>query len=191
MTASLILLLLAADPGAVMELPSVAEHETVPAMTPVYVKLDEEVSSKRHKTGDRFRILVAEDVRIGEHVVIPAGAAGEGEVIHAAKAGLGGKAGELLLAARYIKVGDVDVPLRSMALGRAGTDHMNETLAASFVIGPFAMFVHGGAVIVPRDALASAKTAVEIELPVQAAPVSPTVPVDATKGEPADENKPI
>jgi hypothetical protein len=57
----------------------------------VAIRIDEPVSSNRNKPGDRFRISVAEDVRIDEVLVIPHGAVGE--VIHAAKSGAGGKAG--------------------------------------------------------------------------------------------------
>ena len=198
MPVSLLFLLLAADPAvpstepasatAVIETAPAAERIRVPAMTPVYLKLDQEISSKRNKTGERFRILVAEDVRVGDRVVIPAGSAGEGEVVHASRSSMGGKPGELILAARFVKVGEADVPLRSMVLGRAGTDRSNESLAAAIVAGPLGLFVVGGAVIVPRDALASAKTAVEIELPVQpAAPAAPPVaPVDAVPAVPGD-----
>ncbi len=202
MNVSLLLLLLAADPeavpahsppastDAVMESVPAAERVKVPAMTPVFIKVDQELSSKKSKPGERFPILIAEDVRVDGRVVIPAGSAGEGEVIHAAKSSVGGKAGELILAARYVKVGEVDVPLRSMQLGGAGKSRMNESLAASFVYG-VGFFVVGGAVIVPRDSLAGAKTAVDIELPVQlAAPAAPPeVPADATPAEPVDGNK--
>jgi hypothetical protein len=193
MTVSLLLLLLAAE-GVVEGAPA-PERLRVPAMTPVFVKVDEEISSKVHKSGYRFPIRIAEDVRVGEIVVIPAGAAGEGEVVHAARSSIGGKPGELILAARYVRVGEIEIPLRSMVLGGAGKNRMNESLAASFVYG-VGLFVVGGAVIVPRDTLASAKTAVEIELPAQAAaPAGPTpAPVDATtdeekKGGDTDETK--
>ena len=201
MIVGLLFLLLAADPeavaansppasaDAVTEPAPAAERVKVPAMTPVFVRIDEELSSKKSKPGQRFAILIAEDVHIDGRVVIPAGSAGEGEVVHAARSSLGGKPGELILAARFVKVGDVDVPLRSMLLGGAGKDRANESLAASFVYG-VGFFVVGGAVIVPRDTLASAKTAVEIELPVQlAAPGAPAVPADATPAVPVDENK--
>jgi hypothetical protein len=142
---------------------------TVPALTPVFVRLAEEVSTRMHKPGDRFRIAVAEDVRIGDAVVIPAGCVGEGEVIDAAKPGFGGKAAKLVLAARYVLVGEAEVRLRSFVLGAVGKDYSNGALATSFVIGPLAMFVHGGDVVVPRDTIGSAKTAMEIRLPVVAA----------------------
>jgi len=162
---------------------------TVPSLTPVFLKLGADISSNVNKPGDRFPISVAEDVRVGDSVVIPAGSAGEGEVVHAAKSGAGGKAGELILAARFVRVGDVEVRLRSFALGAAGKDHTAGALATSFIAGPFAMFVHGGVLIIPHDTLAAAKTAVELQLPAGAPSASEpqAQPIDkTTKGEEDD-----
>jgi hypothetical protein len=145
---------------------------TVPALTPLYVRVDEEISSKKHKNGDRFRILIAEDVRIGGAVVIPAGSAGEGEVIHAARSGAGGKPGELLVTARFVRVGDLEVRLRSFSLGAKGRDRSDESLAASIITGPLGLFVVGGVMIIPRGAVASAKIATEIQLPALAPAVN-------------------
>lgn len=184
-----------ASDSPIPEAPPPTARLRLPAMTPVYVKLGQEMASNRNKSGDRFPLVVAEDVRVGESVVIPAGTPGEGEVIHAAKSGGGGKPGELLLAARFVRVIDIDVRLRSMVLGKAGKERTGETLAASFVIGPFAMFVRGGAVVVPPGTIASAKTAIEIELPA----TEPSAPppeqpvdennVDESKGGENDETK--
>jgi len=159
----------------------------VPALTPVAIRIEEEISSSRHKPGERFRIVVAEHVKVGETVVIPAGSSGEGEVIHAAKHGAGGKAGELILAARYVRVGDIEVRLRSFALGAAGKDRSSNALATSFVAGPFAMFVKGGAVIVPADTIGIAKTALEFNLPAVVS-LPPEAEADVNKGG-DDESK--
>ena len=164
---------------------------TVPALTPVVVRLEEAVSSNKNKPGDRFRITVAEDVRVGDTVVIPAGSAGEGEVIHAARSGAGGKPGELIVVARYVRVGDLEVRLRSFALGVAGKDHSNDAFASSFLIGPFAMFVKGGVITVPAATLGTAKTALESRLPVVASPPPAAVgrTDESNKGEAEHEPK--
>ena len=72
----------------------------LPALTPVLIQFDSQVSSDANRNGDRFRLHVAADVRVGEVIVIPAGCVGEGEVIHAQRSGAGGKGGELIVAAR-------------------------------------------------------------------------------------------
>jgi hypothetical protein len=149
---------------------------TVPALTSLYLRIEEELSSKKNRNGDRFPIAIDEDVRVGPTVVIPAGAVGEGEVIHAAKSGMGGKAGELLVTARFVRIGDREIRLRSFSLGAKGRDRSDDSLALAIVAGPLAMFVVGGVMIIPRGTVASAKTAEPIELPA----VQPTV--DSTKG---------
>jgi hypothetical protein len=163
---------------------------TVPALTPLYVRIDQEISSKKHKNGDRFPILIAEDVRIGEVVVIPAGSAGEGEVIHAARSNMGGKPGELIVTARFVRVGDLEIRLRSLSLGVKGRDRADESLATSIVTGPFGLFIVGGAMIIPQGTVAGAKTAVEVRLPAVAPTSAPAEqqPVDKPKGG-DDENK--
>jgi hypothetical protein len=158
---------LGVSPGTMVE---------IPALTPVLVRIDEAISSNKNKPGDRFRISVPEDVRVDGIVVIPAGSAGEGEVIHAAKSGAGGKAGELILAARYVRVGEVVVRLRSFTLGVVGKDHSADALATSLIAGPFAMFVHGGVVIVPPDTRGLARTASPSQLPAAAASMPPPSP---------------
>jgi len=161
---------------------------TVPALTPVVVRIGEEISSKTNKPGDQFPITVAEDVRVGDEVVIPVGSAGIGEVIHAAKPGAGGKAGELILAARFVELGDTRIRLRSFALGVAGKNNSEAALATSFIAGPFAMFVRGGAVVVPRDTLGIAKTALEFKLPAVVAPAPQPQSVETKVGG-DDESK--
>jgi hypothetical protein len=179
MLARRIRILLAALPS-IAGAQDAAERVVVPALTPVAVRLEEPISSNQNKTGDRFRITVAEDVRVGDALVIPAGSTGEGEVIHAARSGAGGKAGELILAARFVRVGDLEIRLRSFALGVVGRDQTSSSLAASMIIGPFALFVKGGVVTVPAETLGVAKTALEFKLPVV---VSPTTPPDVQTQE--------
>lgn len=150
--------------------PQVTEAPTsvllrVPALTPVSILLDEEIASNRNRNGDRFRIVVADEVRVGEVVVIPAGSIGEGEVVHAAKSGAGGKAGELILAARFVRVGDTEIKLRSMVIGGTGRDRTQTSLNVSIAAGVFGMLVRGGAMVVPAGTLATARTAADLDLP--------------------------
>jgi hypothetical protein len=116
---------------------------TVPALTPVAVRLEELISSNKNKIGDHFRITVAEDVRVG----------------------------------------DVEVRLRSFALGVVGKDQAANSLAASMIIGPFAMFVKGGVITVPPATLGIAKTALEFKLPAIVTSTPAGQSVESIKGE--------
>ena len=180
MLARTILVLLFAGSADVTEIAPAAVESvapgtlvTVPALTPVYIRIDAELSSKKSRNGDRFPIQVAEDVRIGEVVVIPAGSPGEGEVIHAAKSGGGGKPGELLVAARFVRVGEQEVRLRSLSLGAKGRDRSNAALGTGIVLGPLGLFVVGGVMTIPSGTVGGAKTAAEIQLPAVAPTSAP------------------
>jgi len=194
MLARLTILLVLASPYclAQTEVAESAPLITVPALTPVLVRVGVEISSNKNKPGETFPIFIAKDVRVGDVVVIPAGSEGEGEVVHAAKSGMGGKAGELILAARFVRVGDHTVRLRSFGVSGAGADHGDDSLALAIVAGPLGLFVHGGVRYFPRDGVAGAKTAEEVQLPArEASPPPPAAaPVDTTKqGREGDETK--
>jgi hypothetical protein len=165
----------------------------VPALTVVTLTLADALSSETSKAGDRFKLVVAADVKVGDAVVIPQGTMGEGEVVHAARSRGGGKAGELILAARFLQVGETAVRLRSLgAVRQAGKDYAVEALATSFVAGPFALFLRGGLIEIPAGTPALAKTLLEYRLPVVAATpaAEPADPVPETPSNPTDESTP-
>ena len=138
------------------------------------IALAEPVSSRTIKRGDMFKITLAAPVMLGERTVIPAGAAGMGQVVDAAPSGTLGRPAKLLLAARYLEVGGTHVPLRAMQLGRAGTDETGVVLATSFIpyVGFIGAFLHGGEIEIPTGTVASAKLAADVPAvrPIAATP---------------------
>ena len=89
-------------------------------------------------------------------------------MIHAAKSGGGGKPGERLVTARFVRVGEQEVRLRSFSLGAKGRDRSDASLGTSIVLGPLGLFVVGGVMVIPSGTVGGAKTAMEIQLPVVA-----------------------
>jgi hypothetical protein len=144
---------------------SPAPSATLPALTPVLIQFDEQVSSDKNKNGDRFRFHVAADVRIGDLVVIPMGTPGVGEVIHAAKSGIAGKAGELIVAARYVTVGTKNIRLRSFTAG-TGQNLANVANWTSVLAGAVpSLLIQGGKMTMPHHMLATVRTAETVTLP--------------------------
>eukprot|EP01035_Chromulina_nebulosa_P001088 gene1089-biopygen932 len=88
-------------PAATATAPA-AEGVKVPGGTPLIVELVDKIGSRHAHTGDHFRIRLAEPLTIDGRVVLPAGTAGEGEVVQAKAATFSGSPGELILAARYL-----------------------------------------------------------------------------------------
>ncbi len=131
------------------------------AKTPVLLVFADEVSSKTALKNAEVRFRLAEDLHIGE-VVVPKGTPAFGEVVHVQKAGLGGRGGELILAARHLDYRGQRIPLRSLkplAAPLAGKNRSDAALAASFVpyAGLMSVFITGGQIVIPAgtEALAS------------------------------------
>jgi hypothetical protein len=172
---------------------AVAETDTrlLPELTPVPLMMDAEISSGVNKPGDRFPFHVTQNVVQGDAVLIPAGSTGEGEVVHAAKSKGGGRAGELILAARFVTVGDKQIRLRSFAAG-SGKDRSNAALGVAVAVGFFGMLVRGSELVMAKGTAVSAKTAEEVRLPISAVVVGAVDPKvthlnsEASK-EPANE----
>jgi hypothetical protein len=148
--------------AAPAEVPPPAGTVVVPILTPVALRVDSTISSKTAKRGDRFAITVIAPVIVDGVVVAPTGTRGEGEVVHAAGVGFGGRPGELIVAARFLVIGDRHLPLQSFRLSRAGKNNAAEAIglvAAAGVIGAVAaMFVTGTSAEIAAGQIALAKT---------------------------------
>lgn len=166
----------AAQAGPASEAAPAAEASAccvIAALTEIEIEIAERVTSKTHRQGSRFAIRLAEPVLVDGRVVVPAGTAGVGEVVHSAKAGGAGRAGELILAARYLELDGQRIPLRSF---RHGTRHGKDRTAAvntgnmvAATVLPAAsligFLVKGGEVDIPASTRASAKVAAATLLP--------------------------
>lgn len=131
----------------------------VPADTPVWLETVQPLSSAALKRGDAFALRVAEPVVVDGVVVVPAGAACHGEVIHADRSRGGGRAGELLLAARYIEVDGHRIGLRGFRIAATGDQKMGATMGVMLVGGPLAFFVRGTEIEIPSGTRAQARVA--------------------------------
>jgi hypothetical protein len=137
--------------------------ELLRAGTELRLRLLEAVASNTHRRGDRFKLQVADALRIGDVEVIPQGALGEGEVIHAAKAGMAGRAGELILTARFVQVNDTQIKLRAFSAG-TGQDRYNLAAGLGVTLGLPALFVSGKNLVVPQGTDVFARVAVDVPL---------------------------
>lgn len=157
--------------------------------TAVTIEILEPLSSALVKRGDKFRLRLAETVLVEGKPVLASGIEGVGEIVHAEKSRSGGKAGELLIAARYLETPGTPIPLRALKLGGKGKDNTNAALATSFALGPLALFVHGREIVIPAGTLAQAKIAQELNLPVQSdAQASVSATGASESAAPVDQN---
>ena len=148
----------------------------LPVNTLVVFEFTTELSSKTSTIDDFFPIRLTRPIMIEGREVIPAGTTGMGQIVHAAKSGWGGKAGELIVAARYLDYGGVHIPLRRLRMGEpsVGDDRVGEAVAASMIISPvLGFFINGGEKTVLVGTHANAIVSAETEIPVAARPAAP------------------
>lgn len=129
--------------------------------------LKQSVGSKISTGGEPFAFVLAEPLIVDGREIVPAGTPGMGEVVHAKKGGGSGAGGELVLAARYLQVGDRQLRLRSMRVAVVGKDSIStvDTMVAVPVVGMFGFLVKGKEVDIPEGTVVSAKTAEDFSLP--------------------------
>lgn len=163
--------------------------DCIPALTPVELVIDDHLGSKLSRTGATFPLHLGKPIVLAGREVVAAGATGEGEVIHAKKAGGMGAPGELVLAARFVTVDGRPLKLRSMRISLAGKDaiHVVDTINAASVISPLPVgivgfFMTGSNLVVTRGTVAEAKTSADFPLSA-IAPAGLQVPT--TTAEPA------
>jgi hypothetical protein len=144
----------------------------LPALTVVELIVVEEVSSKTAIIGQPVKLALASPLYLSSDVGLSAGTPVEGFVIHAAKGGMGGKSGELLIGAKRIALSQsIEIPLRSFKLTPARGKNNEATafglmVAGGAVGGVAAMFINGGSATAPAGVGARAKTAAEVSIPI-------------------------
>jgi len=148
--------------------PEIAPQEPPPITVPkghkILISIEGQVGSKISQRKDFFPIKLAQSVVIDGVEVLPAGLMGEGQVVHADKAGFAGSAGELILAARYLMQGARKIPLRSFKwieegdeFPFRGTDNSGAAIATNSVLGPLGMLIGGGNTTIEPGTVATAK----------------------------------
>lgn len=169
----------------------------IPKLTIVELVIDADLGSKLSTTGANFPLHLDKPLVVDGKEIVPAGTVGQGEIVHAKKAGGAGAAGELVLAARFLTVGDRQLKLRSMRIALAGrdatgkVDAYNAAAAGAAVLTPLPLGLLGFAItgkniVVPKGTLALAKTAEDfpVEAAATAAPATQVQAAEAVVAQP-------
>ena len=164
-------------------------------MTPVALELVDAVGSRTSKSLDMFRVVLAEPLMIGDHEAIPAGTPGTGEIVHAKKAGGMGAAGELVVAARFLELGDRKVRLRSTVVDAEGKSRINgvSSFAAASAASPLPVawigfFIKGGEVELPPGTRLVAKLAEDFSPAEAAMPAAASIEGNSEAVGTAEDN---
>jgi hypothetical protein len=132
--------------GAATAAAAIAPAHILRADRLIPLRFEETLVSGVNAPGSLFRMQVTDDILVDDQVVIPAGTVAFGEVIDSQKAGMLGKAGVLVLSARYVHLDQRDIRLHS-ALGAAGASN-TAALVVPFLRGKDATIEQGTRVVV-------------------------------------------
>jgi hypothetical protein len=110
--------------------------------TDVSLKFAQDLSSKTATEGDPVSLVLDQDLKAGDVVVVKAGAKAVGTITHSKKAGMMGKAGELNMRLEYLLIGDNRVKLRG-SKGKEGQGKEGATVALTVLFGPIGLIKHG------------------------------------------------
>jgi hypothetical protein len=137
-------------PSAVPAAVPVAAAPAVPAVAPFTLKEGTEVplvfasdlNSKTAVDDDPVNMTLAEDIKVGDVVVVKKGAVALGTVTNAHKSGMLGKPGELSIRLEYLKTDDRRIRLRGNK-GKEGEGKVGATVALTVLFGPIGLIKHG------------------------------------------------
>jgi hypothetical protein len=108
----------------------------------VSLKFAQDLNSKTANDDDPVSLVLDQDIKIGEVVVVKAGAKAVGTITHAKKAGMMGKAGELNMRLDYLITDSGRLRLRGTK-GKEGEGKVGATVALTVLFGPIGLIKHG------------------------------------------------
>jgi hypothetical protein len=108
----------------------------------VKLKFAEDISSKTATTDDPVTLTLDEDLKVGDVVVVKAGAKAYAIVSNTKKAGMLGKGGELNIRLDYLKADSAKIKLRGTK-ARQGEDKTTTAIVLTVLLGPVGLIKHG------------------------------------------------
>jgi len=106
------------------------------------------IDSRSVSQGQRFGIVVAEDVRIGDLLLLPRGTRAVGEVEAMTERGVFGKAGSLALQPLFVNHGGQRIYFEGLS-HQQGKNQVGGAAAATFLLGGLGLMITGKNVQVP------------------------------------------
>jgi hypothetical protein len=125
-----------------------AEHVVLKEGTEVPLVFAADLNSKTAVDDDTVNMTLAEDLKVGDVIVVKKGAPALAAVTNAKKAGMMGKAGELSIRLEYLKSDDQRLRLRGNK-GKEGEGKVGATVALTVLFGPIGLIKHGKNVDIP------------------------------------------
>jgi hypothetical protein len=102
---------------------------SIPAGTPIYIRLQTSVSSGSSRSGDAFEGVIDEPIVVNGQTVVPRGAQATGRVVEAKPSGRLHASGYLRLTLASIRVSGKTVPVETSSIFAKGGSHKKRDVA--------------------------------------------------------------
>ena len=147
----------------------------LPANTKIVLEMNQDVTTKGKtwKEGDQFNLSVADDVKLGNYIVIPRGTRGVGKITWLTDKGMFGKSGKMDVELTHLEMNGTRIPIDG-TYRQEGEGNTLATVGGVLLAGVFAGFITGKSGLIPKGRELEATT--EIALPVNV-PASAIAPV--------------
>lgn len=132
--------------------------------TEVTLKFANEITSKTANDGDSVEFTLADDLKVGDNVVVKKDAHATATVSNAKKAGMMGRPGELNVQLQYLDAAANHIRLRGTK-GREGESKTGTAVALTVIFGPIGLIKHGKNVDIPAGTPLTAYIDQDIWLP--------------------------
>jgi Chitobiase/beta-hexosaminidase C-terminal domain len=121
-------------------------------------------TSRKADVGDKINLTLADDLRIGDAVVVPKGTLAIVNVTEAHKAGPGGLPGLVALEAETLTVGDTSVKLEGVAAKEGREVSVNPATIGLSIVPAGLLLVHGNEAEIKQGAVLAATVAEDTKL---------------------------
>ncbi len=162
---------------------------TLPANTPITVRMNEEITTQRNREGESFYLSVVSDVVRDGYVIIPAGSRAVGRITWLTKKGMFGKSGKMDVSIEAIEVGGTRVPTVG-TFRQEGEGNTVATVGVVILAGVFAAFVTGRSGVIPAGRELEIHTRNDFTVALANAPAPVATPVSSPAAEPVDPAAP-
>ncbi|WAT19276.1 hypothetical protein OZN62_06850 [Aurantiacibacter sp. MUD11] len=144
----------------------------LPAGTEIQLRMNETITTSGNtwQEGDTFNLVVAEDVMLGQYIVIPAGTPAVGRITWLTSRGMFGKSGKMDVELEHIEIHGRQIAING-TYRQEGEGATLETLGGVLVAGVFGGIVTGRSARIPNGRELRATTEAPIELAIAASEI--------------------
>lgn len=152
-------------------------NASLPANTEITLRMNQEVTTRGRtwSEGDTFHLTVADDVVLGDYVVIPEGSRALGRITWMTNRGAFGKSGKMDIELEHVEVSGRRIRIDG-TYRQEGEGATLETIGGVLLAGVFAGFITGRSARIPqgRELVARTESPLELAIPSSAVQSAPT-----------------